>query len=180
MMTSQETSEEDSNSCTNSYSVSTEPTFTNDFHQFTVAPSIQCSPSIQRKTRRKVYPKTRPYSHILHDVVFVLSGFINPKRRKLKDLALSMGATYQVKWSSRCTHLICSFKDTLKFHEAKSTNGKIVKDRWIVECSRQKMFVDWRDFQLTSHNCPESEEDADVDDDMDFALQQGYGLAAVW
>jgi len=39
-------------------------------------------------------------------VVFVMSGFQNPLRGKLRDKALEMGAQYKPDWGRGCTHLM--------------------------------------------------------------------------
>ena len=56
--------------------------------------------------RRKIYPKTLPYDKIMSHVVFVMSGFENPRRGNIRDLACDMGAKYQARWSKDCTHLM--------------------------------------------------------------------------
>lgn len=58
------------------------------------------------RMRKKIYPKILPYDKIMDGVFFVLSGFINPLRSQLRDLAINMGAKYERDWSSRCTHLM--------------------------------------------------------------------------
>jgi len=47
------------------------------------------------------------FSFVLQkDVVFVLSGFVNPERGNLRDKALQMGAQYKQDWGRGCTHLM--------------------------------------------------------------------------
>ena len=39
-------------------------------------------------------------------VIFVLSGYVNPQRGKIRDRATSMGARYSPAWDIGCTHLM--------------------------------------------------------------------------
>ena len=43
---------------------------------------------------------------ILKGVIFALSGFQNPERGDLRDLALKIGAKYKPDWDKDCTHLM--------------------------------------------------------------------------
>lgn len=147
------------------------------FHKLTSIDSNPLSPdsTVQSKqTRKKIYPKDRPYKEILDGVVFVLSGYANPKRRRIKDLAIAMGAKYQIKWNDQCTHLICSFKNTHKYNHAKAKNARIVKEHWLVECNQSRKLLDWRDYKLGQYNYQDSEEE--VDEDLGFLLHQAYGI----
>lgn len=67
---------------------------------------IYYEPNPPRIKRKKIYPKILPYNKILSGVTFVMSGYENPRRSKLRDLALSMGAKYQPSWNRFCTHLM--------------------------------------------------------------------------
>lgn len=67
-------------------------------------PSIPIT-SIKQKTK-KTYPKQMHYDKIMSNVIFVMSGYENPRRSKLRDLALEMGAKYQPSWNRFCTHLM--------------------------------------------------------------------------
>lgn len=59
-------------------------------------------------------------------VIFVLSGFVNPERGRLRSQALDMGAVYRPDWLSDCTLLVCAFANTPKFRQVQSENGTIV------------------------------------------------------
>ena len=48
----------------------------------------------------------KDFPQLLNDVVFVLSGYQNPKRGEIRDKALMMGAKYRRDWGSDCTHLV--------------------------------------------------------------------------
>jgi DNA-repair protein XRCC1 len=50
--------------------------------------------------------KEKAFSDLLKDVVFVLSGYQNPERGKIRDKAMEMGATYKPDWGKGCTHLM--------------------------------------------------------------------------
>lgn len=49
------------------------------------------------------YPKG---PQCLKGVVFVLSGYVNPKRSNLRDAAMALGAKYSPDWGPKCTHLV--------------------------------------------------------------------------
>lgn len=48
----------------------------------------------------------KPFERLMEDVVFVLSGFVNPFRAELREKATTMGAKYEPNWNSNCTHLM--------------------------------------------------------------------------
>ena len=58
-----------------------------------------------------------PYSQLLRGVVFAISGLQNPLRGVVRGAGLELGARYEGEWSSRCTHLVCAFTNTPKFHQ---------------------------------------------------------------
>lgn len=49
---------------------------------------------------------------LLQDAVLVFSGYQNPLRAELRNLALSMGARVRQDWGPGCTHLMCVHTDT--------------------------------------------------------------------
>ena len=49
---------------------------------------------------------TKPFHKLMDRVVFVMSGYQNPERGKIRDRALEMGAQYKADWGSTCTHLM--------------------------------------------------------------------------
>lgn len=53
-------------------------------------------------------------------------------------------------------------------------NGRIVSELWIQECSNQRRLLDWRKFKLGDYPYPDSEEECDVDDDLDYTLETSY------
>lgn len=97
--------------------------------------------------RPKVKKKVVPYSNILKGVVFVLSGYQNPERSNIRDLALSMGAKYEANWNTRCTHLVCAFANTPKFKEVQG-KGKIVRKKWIDECDEKKRRLNTKTYRI--------------------------------
>lgn len=69
-------------------------------------PSNSAFPRASLQKRKKKYPKKLAYEEIMSGVKFVMSGFSNPKRSKLRDEAIAMGARYCVKWQKDSTHLM--------------------------------------------------------------------------
>jgi len=51
-------------------------------------------------------PATKPFSELLNNVVFVMSGYENPYRSNIRSKALEMGAKYKHNWDLSCTHLM--------------------------------------------------------------------------
>lgn len=51
-------------------------------------------------------PVTKPFSELLNDVIFTMSGYENPYRSNLRSKALEMGAIYKNNWDHSCTHLM--------------------------------------------------------------------------
>lgn len=62
--------------------------------------------NIQANNKPKKKQKTKPFTSLMEDVVFVMSGYQNPQRGQLRDQMLEMGAQYKPEWSSSCTHLV--------------------------------------------------------------------------
>lgn len=50
-------------------------------------------------------------------MVFVLSGYQNPKRGQLRDTAVALGATFMNDWDAKCTHLVCAVPNTPKYNQ---------------------------------------------------------------
>lgn len=69
-------------------------------------------PAVNKRRRtlgfrlKKRYPKKLPYDKILSHVTFALSGYENPRRSRLKELAIKMGAKYVRHYNNTCTHLM--------------------------------------------------------------------------
>ena len=60
--------------------------------------------SLKVKQKRK---RTRkPFSKLMEDVVFVMSGYQNPYRSELRRKACEMGARCKPDWDNTCTHLM--------------------------------------------------------------------------
>ncbi|XP_021736802.1 DNA-repair protein XRCC1-like [Chenopodium quinoa] len=89
-----------------------------------------------------VGPNKLEFSKLLEGVVFALSGFVNPERGILRSQALEMGAEYQQDWNSKCTLLVCAFRNTPKFRQVEADGGTIVSKDWLTECYTQKKLVD--------------------------------------
>ena len=59
-------------------------------------------------------------------VIFALSGYLNPLRTDLREAAMSMGAKYSADWSAKCTHLCANFGNTPKIREAENDNATVI------------------------------------------------------
>lgn len=65
------------------------------------------SPKVKDMPAKKVKKiKTKPFRQLLQGVVFVMSGYQNPQRANLRDMAIKMGAKYKPDWNDDCTHLV--------------------------------------------------------------------------
>jgi len=107
--------------------------------------NLSTSDNPPKKKKQQSRDTTQPsvkFDKILKDVVFVLSGFVNPLRHQLRQTAIDMGAKYSKEWNSSCTHLICAFKNTPKFKQVRSSSsGVIVKKSWIESCASERRKV---------------------------------------
>ncbi|CAH3032814.1 unnamed protein product [Porites evermanni] len=103
------------------------------------------------------------FGEIMKDVVFVMSGFVNPERGNLRDKALQMGAQFKQDWGRGCTHLICAFANTPKFNQVKG-KGKIVTKKWITDCFKKNRRLPTRDYHLPgdSSSSDESCDEKDI------------------
>ncbi|XP_045109722.1 DNA repair protein XRCC1-like isoform X1 [Portunus trituberculatus] len=109
-----------------------------------------------QETRKK---KSKPFTSLMDNVVFVMSGYENPERSILRDKLTEMGAQYRSDWKPGCTHLICAFTNTPKYRQAKG-KGKIVTGKWITECYKNKIRYPWKRYGLEKHkDGTESEEE---------------------
>ncbi|KAK2707117.1 hypothetical protein QYM36_014965 [Artemia franciscana] len=148
----------------------------------TVNGQSQQSCTYQAKNKKPII--RRPFNKLMKDVVFVMSGYVNPKRSQFRDMALEMGAKYKPDWDKTCTHLICAFVNTPKFQEVYG-KGKIVKETWITESYRQKKRLPWRRHCLDKKDRgPESEDEIWSDcikekDDNDESVKQKFQATQV-
>ncbi len=86
---------------------------------------------------------------LLKGVVFGVSGLENPERSNVRDLALSMGATYSHVWGKDATHLLLACAGTPKHKEQQASgHGVAVHYKWVEECSKQEKRVAESDFSL--------------------------------
>ncbi|OWF35609.1 DNA repair protein XRCC1 [Mizuhopecten yessoensis] len=100
----------------------------------------------------------KSFKRLMEGVVFALSGFQNPFRAELRDMATEMGGVYKADWDKKCTHLICAFVNTPKYNQVRG-KGRIVKKDWIQHCYKQKKFISWRKYQLGDADYSSDEED---------------------
>ncbi|XP_033748625.1 DNA repair protein XRCC1-like [Pecten maximus] len=102
----------------------------------------------------------KSFKKLLEGVVFSLSGFQNPFRGELRDMATEMGGVYKADWDKTCTHLICAFTNTPKYNQVKG-KGRIVKKDWVQHCYKQKKRLPWRKYVLgdTDYSSDEEEDE---------------------
>ncbi|XP_076752905.1 DNA repair protein XRCC1 [Xylocopa sonorina] len=113
--------------------------------------------AVERQKPRK------PFTKLLEDVSFSLSGYVNPQRDELRRKALKMGARYIADpntTNKKCTHLICAFKNTPKYQQLKG-HSKIVTHSFIDDCYDEKTRFPWRRYALDNNEKtkPESEDE---------------------
>ncbi|KAL7636712.1 UNVERIFIED_CONTAM: hypothetical protein RMT77_012464 [Armadillidium vulgare] len=113
------------------------------------------TPNSSKTPKKRV---TRSFNKLMHDVVFVLSGYQNPQRSNLRDSLIEMGAKYKNDWGNDCTHLICAFRNTPKFQSVKG-KGKIVTEKWVEDCYKKKIRFPWRRYNLEKNRSDESEDE---------------------
>lgn len=114
------------------------------------------------KLMKNPLPVTKPFSELMNNVVFVMSGYENPYRGNIRSKALEMGAKYKHNWDLSCTHLICAFINTPKYRECKRQGTyRIVTSDWIDKCYSNRCRFPWRRYALDKleQNKPESEDE---------------------
>nr|AKR53707.1 X-ray repair cross complementing protein 1 [Triticum aestivum] len=117
--------------------------------------------------RERAAPTGPDFSKLLDGVTFVLSGFVNPERGRLRSQALDMGAVYRPDWSDDCTLLVCAFANTPKFRQVQSENGTIVAKEWISESHSQRKLVDIEPYLMHAGNpWRENKEPAETSQDQ--------------
>lgn len=111
-----------------------------------------------------VKKKFKPFSSLMDDVFFVMSGYQNPQRSQLRDMMVDMGAKYKSDWDPKCTHLICAFTNTPKYQQVKG-HGKIVTAKWITDCHNKKIRYPCKRYSLEKgRDQTESEEEIWADE----------------
>ncbi|XP_018579440.1 DNA repair protein XRCC1 [Anoplophora glabripennis] len=113
----------------------------------------------KKKTKRE--EKTKPFAQLLEGVILVISGIQNPDRSNLRAQALSMGARYKSDWDNTCTHLICAFMNTPKFHQVRG-KGKIIKRQWLEDCYSQRKRLPWRKYALDKNDADKEESEDEI------------------
>ncbi|XP_074652454.1 DNA repair protein XRCC1-like [Tubulanus polymorphus] len=108
----------------------------------------------KRSSSETARKSSKPLGELMKRVVFVMSGYQNPKRGELRDMAIEMGAQYKPDWNDQtCTHLICAFVNTPKFAVVKG-KGRIVDENWIRDCYKYKKLLPWRKYRLSRSGSP--------------------------
>ncbi|XP_035677969.1 DNA repair protein XRCC1-like [Branchiostoma floridae] len=111
------------------------------------------------KPMKEEEEEERDFGSLMEDVVFVLSGYVNPQRASLRDKAMEMGAAYKPDWDPTCTHLVCAFPNTPKYQQVQRKGGKIVSHKWIEHCYKKGVLLSWKRFRLDDDSSSEEEED---------------------
>eukprot|EP01012_Entosiphon_sulcatum_P017613 TRINITY_DN2236_c0_g1_i5.p1 TRINITY_DN2236_c0_g1~~TRINITY_DN2236_c0_g1_i5.p1 ORF type:complete len:390 (-),score=42.35 TRINITY_DN2236_c0_g1_i5:8-1177(-) len=75
-----------------------------------------------------------PLNKILSGVAFDLSGFVNPQRSQLREMAVAMGAVFN---PGSPTHLICAFDNTPKA-QSLGDRVRVVRKDWVEQCHLQR------------------------------------------
>ncbi|XP_070535037.1 DNA repair protein XRCC1-like isoform X2 [Ptychodera flava] len=114
-----------------------------------------------QKKRKSEPSQQSPFSELMDGVVFCISGYQNPQRSQLRDKAVDMGAKYRPDWTDDCTHLICAFTNTPKYNEVKKKGGRIVSNKWILQCYKKESLLPWQKLDKGSSSSDESDSDTD-------------------
>ncbi|CRK94282.1 CLUMA_CG007797, isoform A [Clunio marinus] len=125
-----------------------------------------------KSSNHQIKPKKisfKPFEKLLEGVTFAFSGYVNPERGILRQKAIDMGAKYRSDWDNNCTHLICAFNNTPKYHQVKG-HGKIVTKRWIEACHNNKKRLPWRRFALDKEDINKSESEEEIHEIQNSAI----------
>lgn len=130
------------------------------------ASSLKSDTKATLKKTKSEPPRESPaksFKRLLEGVVFSLSGFQNPFRGELRDMAMEMGGVYKADWDKTCTHLICAFTNTPKYNQVKG-KGRIVKKDWLQHCYKQKKRLSWRKYRLGDADFSSDEEEEEEEE----------------
>ncbi|KAG5674603.1 hypothetical protein PVAND_004557 [Polypedilum vanderplanki] len=129
-----------------------------DKKQTNKSPEKQITKSPEKELKAVQY---KPFNKLLEGVIFVLSGYQNPERGVIRQKAIDMGAVYKPDWDSSCTHLVCSYNNTPKYHQVKG-KGKIITKKWIERCFTEQKRLPWRRFAVDKSEQDESESEEEI------------------
>ena len=88
---------------------------------------------------------------LLAQCTIVLSGYQNPLRGQIRDMAIKLGAKVAPDWGPGCTHLIAAFDNTPKFTSVMSSGfGWVVSKDWLQDCELLSKKVDERKYLIGS------------------------------
>ncbi|GBP58963.1 DNA repair protein XRCC1 [Eumeta japonica] len=154
---------------------------------------LDSEPSTSNTKKKAKISRSRSPHRLLEDVVFVISGYENPRRSNLRNAALAMGARYEKDWMPRCTHLVCAFSNTPKLKTVRaSKDGQkaiVVTGEWIEECSKHCRRLPWQWFATepklrqprdqtfeSSDEAPSApDSEMDTDDEIEKVLKEQRG-----
>lgn len=68
--------------------------------------SVKRTSTNENSVKKRQKTAGKPFNELLSDVVFTISGFVNPERANIRQNGLNMGAKYRKDWDNSCTHLM--------------------------------------------------------------------------
>lgn len=140
-------------------------------------PPLASSSKKNDDPKAKKVKKQVPFDRVMRKVVFVLSGYVNPRRAELRDKCLEMGGRYRKDWDNTCTHLVCAFINTPKYKEVlQRGGGKIVRDSWVDDCHRRRRLLPWRDYKLGNYTSPAESEESEEEEENQEPVAQNSGV----
>ncbi|KAF5302937.1 hypothetical protein FQA39_LY02117 [Lamprigera yunnana] len=114
---------------------------------------------LTKKTKSKQQQK--PFHKLLEGVTIVISGIQNPERADIRNQALALGAKYKPDWDNTCTHLVCAFINTPKFHQVKG-KGKVVNRLWVSACHSRRKRLPWRRYAVDRNDLNKAESEEEI------------------
>eukprot|EP01059_Diplonema_ambulator_P019580 TRINITY_DN3307_c0_g1_i1.p1 TRINITY_DN3307_c0_g1~~TRINITY_DN3307_c0_g1_i1.p1 ORF type:complete len:659 (+),score=113.90 TRINITY_DN3307_c0_g1_i1:142-2118(+) len=122
------------------------------------------SPGKQKeKPKKAAKPSATGVGDVLKGVAVVLSGFQNPQRSELRNLALELGAKYYNEWKEGGTHLVCAFRNTPKHQEVmKSGKGWVVTKDWLHDCKAQMRQLPPQKYKLPQEDSESSSDSSSI------------------
>ncbi|PSN33076.1 hypothetical protein C0J52_21490 [Blattella germanica] len=143
--------------------------------------------STEKKENNKEVPAKKPklngkpFGKLLEGVVLVISGYQNPHRGNLRNMALEMGARYKPDWDNTCTHLVCAFPNTPKFQQVWG-KGYIVRKEWIENSHSKRKRLPWRRYALDTRDLCKAESEDEIpelveDEPLEYHSEEGQSLS---
>ncbi|XP_013191504.1 DNA repair protein XRCC1 [Amyelois transitella] len=125
---------------------------------------------------------------LLSRAALVLSGYVHPRRARVRAAAAALGAAVLHDWGPGATHLICAFPNTPKLRQALASDPStpIATGEWVEKCCELRRLLPWQWFAteparrvpmpdldtLTDDNDEkECDEECDTDDEIERVLR---------